>query len=858
MHTKYKALSMLALMVLSCSTLATAKTDQQNIFPILPTNSCSYGGDIDITYSAIDINDSYDRYNVEGIILDPELNQATKKPLQPYNNIFYNLGDHLNSIFNIKHDSKPESDIIQIMNSSYSDSNGEENNVCLKSAILFGKNVRYNPTLDLFIYSESTNKYLFFNDTNLKKLVGYGGKIEDLRGIAKNIALINGKEIVDLENGQVLFQLSGNNLMSDGAIIVTNDLIYGIKERSIIANISSMNFKPSRIYKNRIESYYLEDGQFGKVSPTIKRIARGGSLLEIIKTKIVPHDIIKGTYGHFALCFGNATFGKYGNKAYKLVEMSSGAIIFEANFSETRTIQADIIGSKLLLRSEKGAQIYEINRMKEASRINFPIHPQFISDGKDTVVLLPQLDDGMLGYKLDNGLDIIPWTQTKIPDATEYYLEGDTIYAVTTTTNPYVSNNSPLFYLNSTDISCNKLGSQKAASTYSFTLDTPQEGYMASALADSKYYMVRKNGELSVFDCREGSFIQGGNYVGGDFFRAKNPPDGLSGKPSLLISNDRVFLLHPGKTNWLLCFDKGNGNLVFDKRFELGGPYVNKPQIRLFGETLIMESPSGVYFLNDDTVIGGDGLFIGISNGKAIFSDNSKTKFIDLSTKDTGTIEISDIYKSAIPSFGFNNGILTPDGNIRLIDNSWVQKQLGTWFSFKSDTQKNLLSCKNDTTIPGGTLTHFEPCPSFSIKRIKPKSEVDQESVTFEFAMTRTDGLADVWKGEACLVAWGDDGKAPVLAKLDSSKQKIGPLLPGMKQTLTFKFPDKDSSIQSMPQTKDSSSLKYFALVVESNGLLDTKNSILSDFDKDPRPLFDGTPVALDWQKAIAVTVWGR
>ncbi|HOU08979.1 MAG TPA: hypothetical protein PK835_08135, partial [Caldisericia bacterium] len=160
--------------------------------------------------------------------------------------------------------------------------------------------------------------------------------------------------------------------------------------------------------------------------------------------------------------------------------------------------------------------------------------------------------------------------------------------------------------------------------------------------------------------------------------------------------------------------------------------------------------------------------------------------------------------------------------------------------------------------IPGGTLTHFEPCPSFSIKRIKPKSEVDQESVTFEFAMTRTDGLADVWKGEACLVAWGDDGKAPVLAKLDSSKQKIGPLLPGMKQTLTFKFPDKDSSIQSMPQTKDSSSLKYFALVVESNGLLDTKNSILSDFDKDPRPLFDGTPVALDWQKAIAVTVWGR
>jgi hypothetical protein len=45
---------------------------------------------------------------------------------------------------------------------------------------------------------------------------------------------------------------------------------------------------------------------------------------------------------------------------------------------------------------------------------------------------------------------------------------------------------------------------------------------------------------------------------------------------------------------------------------------------------------------------------------------------------------------------------------------------------------------------------------------------------------------------------------------------------------------------------------------VESNGLMDREKSVLSEYDKDPRPLFDGTPVALDWQKAIVVTVWGR
>ena len=51
-------------------------------------------------------------------------------------------------------------------------------------------------------------------------------------------------------------------------------------------------------------------------------------------------------------------------------------------------------------------------------------------------------------------------------------------------------------------------------------------------------------------------------------------------------------------------------------------------------------------------------------------------------------------------------------------------------------------------------------------------------------------------------------------------------------------------------------SLNNFALVIESNGLLDTRNSELSDFDKDGRPLFDGFPISYDQQKSVVVTVW--
>lgn len=47
-------------------------------------------------------------------------------------------------------------------------------------------------------------------------------------------------------------------------------------------------------------------------------------------------------------------------------------------------------------------------------------------------------------------------------------------------------------------------------------------------------------------------------------------------------------------------------------------------------------------------------------------------------------------------------------------------------------------------------------------------------------------------------------------------------------------------------------------LVMIANGLLDTKNSELSDFDKECRPLFDGVPTSLEKQQAFVVTVWDK
>ena len=170
-----------------------------------------------------------------------------------------------------------------------------------------------------------------------------------------------------------------------------------------------------------------------------------------------------------------------------------------------------------------------------------------------------------------------------------------------------------------------------------------------------------------------------------------------------------------------------------------------------------------------------------------------------------------------------------------------------------------------------GKTVKLSPCPSFSVKRTgkggvkggggdritgdkdKVDGVGDVDEVSFEFKNTREDGRDLVLKGEVYLVSWGDDGKAPVFAKLNEPRHKLGPLLPGMSQEISFKLPEPP-----LLENNQKSEGKYFALVVESNGLMDREKSVLSEYDKDPRPLFDGTPVALDWQKAIVVTVWGR
>ncbi len=184
--------------------------------------------------------------------------------------------------------------------------------------------------------------------------------------------------------------------------------------------------------------------------------------------------------------------------------------------------------------------------------------------------------------------------------------------------------------------------------------------------------------------------------------------------------------------------------------------------------------------------------------------------------------------------------------------NEIIQQGLGPFYFLKECDDYLIVQSRQWEVVAnfGNTLARLEPCQTFSIKQLE-KSEPDK--VGFEVESTRDDGYFDVLRGRAYLIPWDSVDSLPTAPKYAKLQNPIEfTLLPGTKTVLSFDAPDKSSMISD----DASKELEYMALIVESNGLLDTRNSELMEFDAKERPLFDGTPISLDEQRAVSLTTW--
>jgi hypothetical protein len=220
------------------------------------------------------------------------------------------------------------------------------------------------------------------------------------------------------------------------------------------------------------------------------------------------------------------------------------------------------------------------------------------------------------------------------------------------------------------------------------------------------------------------------------------------------------------------------------------------------------------------------------------YFDEKRTSVLTILDIVTGKLEKSEKKGLSLDNPGtiFNNAFLnipfflTYDG--QLIQNNPIQTDNGIRVYTK--LRNDLFTCDRQRVYK------YSPCPTFSVKRTG--------DLEFELFMTRGDGKSNVLTGQAYLSLWGDDGRPPVVSKLESVKIGINNLASGQKTVIRF----EPSDIGKTGETNG----RYFALKIESNGLLDTQNSELSDFDKEGRPLFDGTSISYEQQQSVVVTVW--
>lgn len=313
------------------------------------------------------------------------------------------------------------------------------------------------------------------------------------------------------------------------------------------------------------------------------------------------------------------------------------------------------------------------------------------------------------------------------------------------------------------------------------------------------------------------------------------PSVNLDIKNTILAANKEYIVLHINKN--IVYFDRLSKQA---SNCKISEKYNNTIPIISGNYAILFEKDKRAMVLNFKTgELSSYQNFMGISNNKIYFLDydtaSNACRLVKFDNKnaniETNNIEY-DLNEICSPFVSSCKNALLSEKAIFSTDGLFIQKM--PEISEKYHFNKNSLLSTNK-----GSIYKYDPCLTFSIKKIGS----DDEKIYFEIKQTRKDLHSKDKKlmGKIYLSQWENSLKAPIFSSLETAFTEFE------INTKQFVF--------SIEKTKITD---CFALIIESNGLLDTKNSELSDFDKEGRPLFDGVPTSLEKQQAIVVTVWKK
>ncbi len=856
------------LLMIICSQMALGTRGQTELqFPALPEDAVVLGGEINIT--------GFDPKIRQGIILDENVQQVIGNAYGQLDTRYCNGKLYLTLPLDEK----------SIENENKNSFLLEQSISGTKPVALLSDKAGFLPLNNLIFYRKNDDKIntgsslIFYNiDENRTVFKIDNVKLPtDAISVSKQLILIKdgvSSKLFKTSTWTKIVEFSGPfNFDSD--VFVTNSIILDINTLEVIADISEYNletrprFGGSQIWFN--SKYDQKDPYLNIVT----RFSRVGQFLG--KEEIRLPGVIKEKESfqlvdlHENLALG-LILRPY-SRSYRVFETRNGKILWEVNFERDSEDYCYFYKSNLLMETIHGIKLIDLKTFKITRCIDFSKYPQILSSGNTKVLVSSGFDGNCplkIAYMLDANLQPILYTKTVLPfDLDFFFLHEDKIISVSSS--PCVESNN-INNCKRITISHSEFGSlgpfKKIVLENINSEDAKEDAFIGN------YFLAYSNYGITAYNIDDGS---------PDYFLKFPEPEQKGMVPEIhleshfLVVHARSNQYANGKWNHLYCFDLEPQKMLFDMEFE----DKNTKIMAIDDEAIWVSGEKNQYnvlrFAGEPLKF--DNVFAYHKNivymTKIVYLNGSEKYFlVSHNIKNGAEKEIQSENLPPSPIFYLNDLYYSNKGFYSLDPYQHIQQNLGEWLNLQDNDDKVLLQGINfsfDGKRGNGVLTKLSPCPSFSVKRtgkggVKSgggdritgdKDKVDGvgevNEVSFEFKNTREDGRDLVLKGEVYLVSWGDDGKAPVFAKLNEPRHKLGPLLPGMSQEITFKLPEPP-----LLEHNQKGEGKYFALIVESNGLMDREKSVLSEYDKDPRPLFDGTPVALDQQKAIAVTVWGR
>lgn len=799
-------------------------------FPLLPTDGYSYGGEIDIDDLKPEQISSIVGVN-EKAMLDRQIGNCTRyvgngRYIVRFGSSGFGSLSGMNSVLmeGIGINANPV--MLLSRDSIY----------LAKTEIVAHRNGKGN--LDL--YDVSTEKLAF-------TITGENPKsIEDVSSDKILVGYGESYDLYDTKCWSKILTCDSRHAWNE-SVFATTEKIVCLDDNCKVVDISMYNINSKPVVDGRLIYFALPDKAGGKFF-ILSTISCSGSLDKVDK---IPFLYPMDGFELIGIRDGCALIksGPWPKTKWTVFTIPQAQLKWEVAESPENPIECRFIDGKLVQKSKVGLVVYELSKLKEPIKMDFPEQAEFLTEGKTTYVAMSETgDDGKPVksiYELTDSNQILKASRTILPISSKgVYLHKGEFMSVDYET---LKNEDGFIVANRYRFSSYLPKSDKFYKAQELVISTECKEYPGTCVIDGQFFVQTSSGieMYNLYDRMKKIDLK----LGGWYSTAVTP--------KFFVRGNRLFVDLPkdpdmdSSKKTLFCFDLLTGKQLIRQTLKDEARVVQVEQ----DYVLVRDSSDSDFTVikvigsqvqkKESLAILGNQLFFRKSEkagdktkmmlGKMNLNDGSQQFYETSCTLESPSMFLDRNIYSSCSGFVSEYGrhIQSPLGCYKFFSYNQSGASIIEWSKERNNGEVFGLGGSN-------TIARLAPCPTFGLAR--------RSMNQFELTMTRQDELCENLSGRVSAVYWPDDGGMPPFVKMSSVI--IDSVKPG--QTIVLNVDKNKISTVLGERTLN------MALIFDTNGLLDTLHSDSTFFANPSPPLFEGAPICIGRQRALSIAVYKR